>query len=112
MSIVTDATPVDQPKTVEGNVLFEIYSLFLDKSGKEDLKERFLTPGLRYGDVKKELFETIWEYFLPYRSKRDIYANDKGEINKILQEGAKKARQQASYYLDLARKNVGLNYME
>ncbi|MGD9678502.1 MAG: tryptophan--tRNA ligase [Vulcanibacillus sp.] len=112
MSIVTDTTPVDQPKTIEGNVLFEIYSLFLDKSGKEDLKDRFLTPGLRYGDVKKELFETIWEYFLPYRSNRDIYANDKGEINKILQEGAKKARQQATYYLDLARKNVGLNYME
>ncbi len=112
MSIVTDTTPVDEPKPIEGNILFELYSLFLDKNEKEKLKERFLTPGLKYGEVKKELFEIIWEYFLPYRKRRDMYANDKGETNRILLEGAKKASKQASYYLDLARKNVGLNYID
>ena len=30
MRIVTDSTPVDEPKPLEGNVLFNLYSLFLD----------------------------------------------------------------------------------
>lgn len=112
MSIITDATPVNEPKPIEGNVLFDIYSLFLDKAEKEKLKERFLTPGLMYGEVKKELFDIIWDYFLPYREIRNMYANDKGETNRILKEGARKASKQATHYLDLARKNVGLNYMD
>ncbi len=112
MSIVTDTTPVDEPKPIENNVLYEIYSLFLDEDEREGLKERFLTPGLMYGEVKKELFNIIWEYFLPYRKVRDEYFNDRSETNRILQKGAEKAREQASYYLDLARRNVGLNYID
>ncbi|OEF98943.1 tryptophan--tRNA ligase [Vulcanibacillus modesticaldus] len=112
MAIKTDATPIEEPKPIEDNALFEIYSIFLDKKEKEELKERFLTPGLKYGEVKKELFGVIWEYFAPYRKKRELYLNDKGEVHRILQKGAKKAREHASYYLDLARKNVGLNYLD
>lgn len=112
MSIVTDTTPVDQPKPVENNVLFDIYSVFLDEKGKEHLKERFLTPGLKYGEVKKELFELIWEYFAPYREKRLELEKDRGEVIKILEKGAVKARNAASHHLTLARKNVGLNYWD
>jgi len=112
MSIVTDATPVDEPKPIENNVLFEIYSVFLDAKEKEELKERFLTPGLKYGEVKKELFGMIWEYFAPYREKRQFYAADKGEVIRILDKGAQKARQTANHSLELARERVGLNYRD
>ena len=112
MSIVTDTTPVNEPKPIENNALFEIYSVFLDERGKEELKERFLTPGLKYGEVKKELFEYIWEYFEPYREKRSFYKNDKGEVMRILDKGSEKAREQATQYLQLARKRVGLNYWD
>lgn len=112
MSITTDTTPIEEPKPIEGNILFDLYSCFITDDEKENLKERFLTPGLKYGEVKKELFGLIWEYFSPYRKKREIYINDRAEIEKILDKGAKKAREQASFYLELARKNVGLNYMD
>jgi tryptophanyl-tRNA synthetase len=52
MSIKTDSTPVDEPKPIEGNILYDLYNLFLDGPGKEWLKERFLSPGLKYGEVK------------------------------------------------------------
>jgi len=112
MSIKTDSTPVDQPKPVEGNPLFDIYSLFLDKKGKEELRERFLTPGLKYSDVKKELFGVIWEYFAPYRARRQQLLNDPAYVIDVLKYGAQKARNQAEYYLTKARRNVGLNYAE
>ncbi len=112
MSIKTDTTPIEGPKPIKDNYLFEIYSAFLDKKEKEALKERFLTPGLKYGEVKKELVGVIWEYFAPYRKKREQYANDRGEVFRILEKGADKARTTAAYYMDLARKNVGLHYKD
>jgi len=109
-SIKTDPTPVNEPKPVEGNALFELYSLFLDKEGKEGLRERFLTPGLRYGDVKKELFGVIWEYFAPYRKKREKLVRDKDYVVETMRRGAEKARRAGAVYLERARRNVGLDY--
>ncbi|BAF59419.1 MAG: tryptophan--tRNA ligase [Pelotomaculum sp.] len=110
MKIKTDSTPVDQPKPVEGNVLYELYSLFLDEKEREKLKERFLTPGLKYGEVKKELFGVIWEYFAPYRKERERLVKDRQYVVDTLREGARKARQVAAVYLERARRNVGLDY--
>lgn len=108
MSIKTDSTPVNEPKPLQDNVLFDLYSLFLDENGKENLKDRFLTPGLKYGDIKKELFGVIWEYFAPYRQKREML--DRGQVVEIMRHGAHKAREVAVRYLDRARRNVGLDY--
>ncbi len=110
MSIKTDSTPVDQPKPLEGNPLYEIYALFLDEKGKEELKERFLTPGLKYGDIKKEIFGVIWDYFEPYRNERKRLAGDRQFVVATMREGARKARQVATIYLEKARRNVGLDY--
>jgi tryptophanyl-tRNA synthetase len=110
MSIKTDSTPVDEPKPLEGNVLFDLYALFLNERERETLKERFLTPGLKYGEVKKELFGVIYEYFAPYRQERERLARDKQYVLETMQNGARKAREAASTYLERARRNVGLDY--
>lgn len=112
MSIKTDTTPVNEPKPIENNTLFDLYSLFLNGKEQEELKERFLTPGLKYGEVKKEIVGVIWEYFAPYREKRNFYEQDKGEVLSLLKKGSDKARQTATQYLELARKNTGLNYWD
>ena len=77
MGIVTDATPVNEPKNTMRSVLFQIYSLFLNVSDLKELKHRFESPGLRYSDVKKELVDVIWEYFSDYRERRYDLLNDK-----------------------------------
>jgi tryptophanyl-tRNA synthetase len=108
MTLKTDSTPVNEPKPIEGNILFSLYSLFLDERGKEELKDRFLTPGLKYGEVKKELLGVIWDYFAPYREKRAAISND--DVIGIMRKGAEKARAVISGYLDKARHNVGVDY--
>ena len=110
MSIKTDSTPVEEPKDPDNSVLFDLFALFLDEAGRQELRDRFLTPGLQYGVVKQELFETIWEYFRPYRDKRQHYAEHQDDVRDILKKGAEKARAIGSEYLDKARRNVGLNY--
>jgi tryptophanyl-tRNA synthetase len=110
MSVKTDSTPVDQPKDPDTSILYAIYSLFLDEQGEQELRDRFLTPGLKYGEVKHELFGVIWEFFKPYRNKRKQYLENKDTVREILKHGAEKARAIGSEYLMKARRNVGANY--
>jgi len=110
MSIVTDATPIDEPKDPDRNTVYKIQALFLDNAGRKELRSRYEEPGLRYGDAKKELAELIWDYFQPFREKRKELAENKGAVIEILNEGAEKARSVAAEYLDKARRNTGLIY--
>lgn len=110
MGIKTDSTPINEPKPIEGNILYALYSLFLDEQGKNELHDRFVTPGLRYGDLKKELFGTIWEYFAPYREKRLKISADRDYVYDVMKQGAEKARAVASEYLAKMRHLVGTDY--
>jgi tryptophanyl-tRNA synthetase len=108
--IVTDSTPVESPKDPDKCNLFINISLFLNDKEKAELAERYRRGGLKYSDVKKELFVRIWEYFREARDKRKELAKDIGEIRQILKRGAEKARVKAAPTLDLVRRRVGLVY--
>ena len=110
MSIKTDAKPIEEPKDPDQCTLFSIYSLFLDKPQIAELRTRYETPGLKYSDIKKELLETTWTFFEPYREKRQALLEDYDGVKKILAYGADKARSIADEYLTQARKATGLNY--
>ncbi|MBN1541170.1 tryptophan--tRNA ligase [candidate division KSB1 bacterium] len=110
MSVVTDATPIEEPKNPDTCALFAIYSLFLDEKGRKDLADRYHTPGLKYSTIKKELIDVIWNYFEPYRTKRQEFAQDPERVRRILLQGADKAQAVAATYLQKARAAVGLNY--
>jgi len=108
--IVTDSTPVADPKDPEKCNLFAIISLFLTKEEKADLAERYRRGGLKYSDVKKELFDLIWEYFRAARDKREKLQKNPRLIREILAAGADKARNKGMQTLELARERVGLAY--
>lgn len=110
MSIVTDATPIEEPKDPDKCNLFAIYSLFLGNEGKAELRDRYLKPGLKYSDVKKELINVIWDYFEPYREKREKLLNNRDYVYDVMKMGAEKTRAVAKPILEKARENVGLNY--
>jgi len=108
--IVTDATPVEAPKNPETCNLFINISLFLKASEKAELAERYRRGGVKYSDVKKDLFARIWEYFRKARENRKELEKDLGGVRKILMAGAEKARTRAMPTLDMVRKRVGLSY--
>ena len=109
MSIITDSTDIDKPKDTD-TALFQLYSLFLNKLEIEKLTERFITPGMRYGDIKNELFECFWTFFAPFREKRSYLERHKDFVIKSLNEGALKAGAVADDYLSKARQAMGLHY--
>lgn len=111
MKIVTDSRGVEEPKDPATCNLFAIYRLFADSDKQEAMKDRYQQGGLGYGEVKKELFSMIWEYFRPYRDKREEFAKDPGEILAIMKKGAEKTRKVAAETLDIVKDRVGLKYL-
>ncbi len=110
MRIVTDPTPVEDPKDPDNCNVFQIYRLFLDKEQQAALRQRYQAGGLGYGEVKQELFETVRDFFAPYTERRKELLADKESLRKVLAEGAQKARYAASKTLRKVRKKTGLSY--
>ncbi len=110
MRIVTDPTPVEEPKNPDACNVFQIFRLFLDKEQESSLRRRYLVGGLGYGEVKQELFETVRDFFAPYTERRRVLLAEKEELRRILSWGAEKARQVAARTLTKVRKKTGLSY--
>ncbi len=108
MSIVTDSLPMEAPKNPEGHILFDLYKLFASQQEAKTLAQRFRQGGVGYAEVKKMIFEKCWEYFAPYRQCRSELERRPGEIERVLQDGALRARTEAKKTLIAARKAVGL----
>ncbi len=110
MSVVTDARGVDEPKDPDSCNLYALYKLFSTPDELAALRERYLAPGLKYVDVKKELIERIWNFFAPHREKHDELMARPDTIRDILKHGADKARNVAMETLSQVRDRVGLIY--
>jgi len=111
LCVKTDSTAIVISKD-KNKPIFLIYSLFLKKEEKWEVETRYDIPGLRYGNIKKELADKIIAYFQPYREKRKYLENHKDYVLKVLKDGAGKASHTADKYLRKARTAMGLNYAD
>ena len=91
MSIKTDNTLLINLK-IKIPLCFILYCLFADKNERLILSNKYDEPGLRYGDIKLELFEKIMDYFARYRKERAILQSKPDYIKDILMLGAKKQK--------------------
>ena len=109
MSIITDTADIDEPKAKD-TPLFKLYCLFASLKERESLSEKYDGKGLRYGDVKIELFDKVMDYFSIFRDKRKMLFSKPDDVFDILSIGAKKAKLVASEILERVRIASGLNY--
>lgn len=107
MSIVTDSTPLEEPKNPDNNIT-KLYSLFATEAETEELKQKFLAGNFGYGHAKTELLDKFMDYFTPFREKREELVNNMDYVYEILQKGAEKARSIATVKMDEVRSVVGL----
>jgi tryptophanyl-tRNA synthetase len=108
MSILTDPTPVEEPKDPDKSIIYGIYRLFADKEKAAAMADRFRAGGYGYGDAKKELFEMLWAYFEPYRKKRRELAANLDYVNEMRKLGADKAREAAAVTIGKVRELTGI----
>jgi len=108
MGIVTDSTPVEAPKDPQGSSIVDLYKLFAPAADVEKMEADFRAGGTGYGDFKKRLFSTIWEYFEPMRKRRTEIEADPKYIDDVLTRGAEAANKLANATMLRVRKAVGL----
>src|SRR5690606_7712316 len=70
MSIITDSTPLEEPKSTETCNVFSLYKLLADQSQVEEMKQNYEGGNYGYGHAKQALFEVIVEKF---QEQRKIY---------------------------------------
>ncbi|MEI6167449.1 MAG: tryptophan--tRNA ligase [bacterium] len=108
MRIVTDSTPLDQPKDPATCHIFALYKLFASDAERAEMDARYRVSGFGYGTAKKALFEKVWSYFEPFRKRREELQKDPAYVEAVLKEGAERARVEAGKTLSAARRAVGL----
>tara|TARA_B100000609_G_scaffold17085_1_gene12472 strand:+ start:3566 stop:4531 length:966 start_codon:yes stop_codon:yes gene_type:complete len=107
MNIKTDSAGLNDLKDTNAP-LFQIFSMFLSDNELKTLNERYNTPGLKYMEVKKELFEKVMDYFSNQRKNRDKFINNPDDVRDLMKLGAEKARDIASKTLLKVKKAAGL----
>jgi tryptophanyl-tRNA synthetase len=107
MGIVTDSTPVEDPKDTSAAV-FQLWALFATPQEKEELFARAKAGGVGYGDVKKDLLARVKDVFDPMREQREALVAKPEAVEEILADGARRARAIAEPVLEACRAAAGL----
>jgi tryptophanyl-tRNA synthetase len=108
MRIVTDSTPVEDPKPTDNSNIIALYQLFASDEQFEQMIADHRAGGFGYGDFKQRLFDAYWEYFADVRARREELENNLDYVNEVISRGAETARSNATVVLDRVRKAVGL----
>jgi tryptophanyl-tRNA synthetase len=108
MRIVTDSTPVEDPKDPEKCKIFALLKLVAGDDEIAEWKDKYRSGGTGYGAVKKRLVELLCEYFRPYREKREELEDNLDFVERVLKTGAQKASTVARKTLAQVRQAVGL----
>lgn len=107
MSIVSDSTPLEEPKNPDTCHTFALYQLLASEAEVQAMRENYLGGNYGFGHAKQALFELILSKFEKQRVRFDELMANPSEIDAALQMGAKKARQVASGVLKRVRTKVG-----
>ncbi len=108
--VVTDTTPLEDPKPTEGSIILSLFKLFATADEYARMIRDFEAGGIGYGQFKKELFEAYWEFFRAARERREELLTDAGYVESVLRDGAARARVTANVVLERVRKAAGLTW--
>ena len=108
-NIVTDNTPLEEPKDPDSATIYQLYKLLATDEESKTMAEKLKAGGYGWGHAKKELLEKIVSSFLEERAKFEHYQNNPKEVEKILMEGALKAKKVAKATLERVRNSLGYN---
>lgn len=107
MQIVTDSTPLEEPKNPDTCNVFAIYQLLASPKQTADMRKKYEGGNYGYGHAKQELFELLFEKFKEEREKYMYYMNNIEELEQELVKGEKKAAEIAESVLQRVRPKIG-----
>lgn len=105
--VVTDASALEDSKEPEGAAVFELYKYVASSSQVAEMAGKLKAGGYGWGHAKKDLLDAIIEEFSAAREKYNYFMENKSELDRVLEEGAEKARKVARATLKRVRSKIG-----
>jgi tryptophanyl-tRNA synthetase len=109
MRIVTNSQGVDEPKDPDTSQIFLLYKLFAGAQEQAALASRYRAGGMGWGDAKEELFQAANRELAPMRERYNAIMADIPALDRILEQGAAKARPIARETVKRFRKAAGID---
>lgn len=107
MKIVSDSTPLEEPKNPDTDNTFALYSLLATEQQTEEMRANYLAGNYGYGHAKQALYELILEKYAQERQLYNDYMSNLDELEKELAIGEEKASAVASEVLLRVKKALG-----
>jgi tryptophanyl-tRNA synthetase len=107
MGIQTDSKGLEESKDPSTCNVFALYQLVASEDEIRVMKQNYLAGGYGYGHAKQALFELIMQKFGPIRERYNFFMENQDELNRLLDEGANKAREVAHSTLSRVRNKIG-----
>ena len=89
--------------------LFTLLNEFGTEEHQKYFTGKFKTRDIKFSELKDALAEDIANHFKPFREKRKELEKNPEKVKRILDEGAKKAREIVRETMKEVRRKVGLN---
>ena len=106
--IVTDSTPLEEPKDPDGCNVYALLKLFASDEEADEIAGKYRNGGYGYGHAKKRLGELINERFAAGRDRYAELQDDGDFVRDVLREGGLKARQVAETTMERVRSACGI----
>ena len=107
MAIETDLKGLDDVLEPDDDLVFGLYRLFATEEEQAAIREDYARSGYGYGHAKLALLAKIDETFGEAREKRRSLEARPDDVEDVLREGARTAREVFGATLEAAREAVG-----
>lgn len=88
--------------------LLKFVELFEGIEKRKMYEEKYMTDGIRYGDLKKELADAIYKELLPIQEKRKELEHKTSYVDEVIKNGAEIARKIAQETVLEVKEKMGL----
>lgn len=107
MQIVTDSTPLEEPKNPDTCNVFALYQLLASEEQTKEMRKKYEGGNYGYGHAKQEFYELLVERFASERERYTYYMNNLDELESELTKGEEKASAIAGEVLERVKKKLG-----
>ena len=104
MRIITDSKTPEEVKDPDESTIYQLYKHFASDTEISEFAEMFRRGGMGYGTAKTILFEKVNSVLIDARSEYERLMANPGEIEKVLQDGAMRARPVAAETIHRVKK--------
>jgi tryptophanyl-tRNA synthetase len=106
--VVTDSRAPQEPKDPDSCTLVALLDTFADPAAAQEVRGRYRTGGIGYGDVKGLLAEQLHTTLAPMRDRYQALVADSARLDAALEAGERRANQRANETLRLMSTAMGL----